>query len=109
MKKITDSTLNGLHEAIENEVGKMVDIDSFIDWANHGRRSFRIEYESPKSHLFFKAQNDSAYVFDYDMMMGQFVKSVDEIDLVAKRKKYLEDEIQRLENLEKKEALKNEV
>lgn len=82
----------------------MIDIDSFVEWANHGRRSFRIEYESPKSSLYFKAQNDSAYVFDYDLLMGQHVKSVDEIDLVAKRKKYIEDEIKRLENIEKKEA-----
>lgn len=85
----------------------MIDIESFIEWANRGRRCFRIEYESPKSSLYFKAQNDSAYVFDYDLLMGQHVKSVDEIDLVVKRKKDLEDEIKRLENIEKKEALRN--
>lgn len=51
----------------------MIDVSAFREWQQAGRRSVKIELEGDEV---------SIWVYDYDLMAGQFVKSVDEIDLV---------------------------
>jgi hypothetical protein len=62
-----------------------VDLQAFRDWQLRGNRNVTIEMGRSGNQEHF-----SIWVYDYDLMEGQFVNSVDEIDLVeAKRKKLL--------------------
>ena len=53
-------------------------LTQFERWANEGRRSVSIEIDNHTGNGEVKI-----WVFDYDLMEGQFVKSVDEINIEA--------------------------
>lgn len=61
-------------------------LNDFIKWQseNPAARSFEIKSE-PARHG--RKASLSAWVYDYDLMVGQLVHSVEEIDLAAQREK----------------------
>ena len=59
----------------------MVDLNQFYAWQQEKpeTRSMRIEADP------FKSQDIKVWVYDYGLQAGQFVQSVDEIDLEGKK------------------------
>jgi len=74
----------------------MINFQSFMDWqaGDDENRSVRIEID--------KYSKPRIWVYDNKLRTGQVVKSVSEIDLVAKRKRDLENQIRELKALDKK-------
>lgn len=63
-----------------------MNLNDFAKWQseNPAARSFEIKME-PARHG--KQSTLSAWVYDYDLMIGQLVRSVEEIDLMAHHEK----------------------
>jgi hypothetical protein len=57
----------------------MPDLNAFIDWANRGRRAVEIKI----NHQGFATEEITIeiHAYDYDLEVGQLIKSVEEIDL----------------------------
>ena len=74
----------------------MMNIQPFIDWQEAGkRRRFTIEKGDA-----FGNKEIKIWVYDFGIMVGQYVKSVDEIDLMATVKKDIAENIERLKKIE---------
>ena len=67
------------------------DINQFIKW----------QAETPNTHVNIKIEKGkiSIWVYDYSLMHGMFVNSVDEIDILADLKK---DDIKQLEAIKRR-------
>lgn len=72
----------------------MLNFNAFREWQLKGNRSVKIEMGKVADigHL-------SVWVFDYDLLIGQFVTSIEEIDLIEQKKKRLRRNIAELEDL----------
>jgi hypothetical protein len=81
----------------------MIDIKPFREWQLAGNRSVKIQLGS-----FINNTHHEIHVYDYDLKVGQFVNSVDEIDLVGKLKNELQAKIAELEKLEKNNPAKTQ-
>jgi wobble nucleotide-excising tRNase len=70
-----------------------MNLDKFIIWQS----------ENPNSCVDIKIEKDkiSIWVYDYSLMHGMFVDSVDEIDILADLKK---DDIKKLEAIKKRNS-----
>ncbi len=67
------------------------DLNAFVDWAKEkNSRSVKIEMERGKMYI---------WVYDYNLMAGQFCKSADEIDLEAVKINDAKTEYERLGKL----------
>lgn len=71
-----------------------MDLNQFIKWqAEKPRRSVRIEIEKK---MLADENGIKAWVYDYDLMCGQYVSDVSEIDLEAKKKAKDEEALREL-------------
>lgn len=70
----------------------MIDLNQFVKWQKQDKnRSVTIKIgDEPRTH------DIDIYVYDYRLMAGQRVKSVDEIDLEAEKLKREKAEFERL-------------
>lgn len=75
-----------------------IDITAFRKWQQAGNRSVKIEMGNAGDKEYCKV-----FVYDYDLKEGQFVHSVDEIDLekaLLEKVEKLNKELQRLKRLD---------
>jgi len=72
----------------------MVDLQSFRDWQLQGRRSVKIEMGRFDNPEYF-----TVWVYDYDLQVGQYVTSVEEIDLISKAEKDAVEQYERLQKI----------
>jgi len=77
-----------------------MDYKAFEDWVKaKPRRHCAIDIGSPSDNQYVRV-----WVYDYDLMVGQHVTSVEEIDLESVRKKELEAKIAELQKLTAKKT-----
>ena len=72
----------------------MIDLQAFREWQQQGNRSVKIEMGGP-----FEKDRFKIWVYDYDLQVGQFVQSVDEIDLLKEAREKAEKEYKRLQKI----------
>lgn len=72
----------------------MIDLQSFRDWQLQGRRSVKIEMGTVDNPEHF-----TVWVYDYDLQVGQYVTSVEEIDLIRKAEKDAVEQYERLQKI----------
>ena len=71
-----------------------VNIQAFRRWQQQGNRRVQIEMGGP-----FEKDRFKIWVYDYDLQVGQFVQSVDEIDLLKEARERAEKEYERLQKI----------
>lgn len=76
-----------------------IDFESFLKWQQEK------EERAVEIHLggIGTPKLVSVWVYDYKIMEGQFVKSVDEIDLLGERERRLKGMIAELEDIKRRE------
>lgn len=71
----------------------MIDLKSFVAW----------QEEKPGRSICYEKKDafsgDEIWVYDYHLAVGQYVKTIDEIDLIGKARAVLEEKIKKLEAL----------
>lgn len=72
----------------------MVDLQPFRDWQLQGRRSVKIEMGT-----FDNPEHFTIWVYDYDLQVGQYVTSIEEIDLIRKAEKDAVEQYERLQKI----------
>lgn len=78
----------------------MVDIQAFRNWQLEGNRTVKIEMGSINEKETFRV-----WVYDYDLSIGQLVKTVEDINLEERRKQQLEQVIKELSAISKNEPV----
>ena len=78
----------------------MIDLEALREWQQQGRRTVKIEMGS-----IYDNGQVSVWVYDYDLSIGQLIKSVDEIDLEKRRKEQLEQVVKELALLQSNEPV----
>jgi len=71
----------------------MIDFQSFVDWKNE-KESRVVDIDIERNG------NIKVWVYDYDLATGQFVQTIEEIDLEAKMKQELAEKIAKWQALE---------
>lgn len=69
------------------------------EWQSKGNRSVKIELGDVDEN-----EKIIIWVYDYDLVSGQFIeKDISEIDLISKKRKQLEMELEELRKLEERD------
>lgn len=66
-------------------------IDKAKKWVSEGNRSIEIEIGTVGDRKHFRI-----WAYDYDLMQGQTVKSIEEIDLAAEKERHEREQFEKL-------------
>lgn len=78
----------------------MIDFKAFRSWQQAGNRYVKIEFGDVRDK-----NAVGVFVYDYDLRVGQFARTVEEIDLEERRKEQLEEVLKSLQEISKSEPL----
>lgn len=76
---------------MSTELKRRIDLNQFIDWVEERPQTRMVNIEINNCA---RSKDLSVWVYDYELRAGQIVESVEEIDLLARKCEFLEQEIE---------------